>query len=109
MNWEEISASIFICHPNYRIPFRSLFDVLLINDGQDLEPCSLKIYWINFTGRKPFGRYSASEYMPGSLRKFEYGTATSPDYEGRGNRANSYMRFLAGELVPAIKLLSQAA
>ncbi len=41
----------------------------------------------------------------GPLRKFEYGTAISPDYKGRGNLAHRYMHFITEELVPAVHLL----
>ena len=82
-----------------------LFDVLLINDGQDLKT----MHFENILSRL----YRSGAIRPllcvgiyaGPLRKFEYGTALAPDYKGRGNLANSYSRFITEELVPAIRLL----
>ena len=38
----------------------------------------------------------------GKNRKLEYGTAGEPDYQGRGNQADRYDRFLLQELLPFI-------
>jgi len=88
-------------------PFSSdgKFDVLLINDGQDLQT-------MNF-GSILSKLYLANAIRPllcigihaGPLRKFEYGTAISADYKGRGNLASRYMYFVTEELIPALRLL----
>jgi esterase/lipase superfamily enzyme len=81
------------------------FDVLLINDGQDLQTMDFgsildKLY--RFNAIRPV---LCIGIHAGPLRKFEYGTALTPDYKGRGNLATRYMRFITEELVPAIHLL----
>ena len=82
-----------------------ILEVLLINDGQDLRT-------MNFSSILS-GLYRENSIRPllcvgihaGPLRKFEYGTSSSPDYKGRGHLASRYMNFITDELVPAIQLL----
>ena len=82
-----------------------VFDLLLINDGQDL----LKMNFSAILDKL----YSASFIRPvlcvgihaGLQRKSEYGTAGSADYKGRGNLASHYMQFVVRELLPAIRQL----
>ncbi|HSZ33607.1 MAG TPA: alpha/beta hydrolase-fold protein, partial [Puia sp.] len=70
------------------------FEVLLINDGQDLQTMDF--------GSILSGLYRFNLIRPvlcvgihaGPLRKFEYGTAVTPDYKGRGNLANRYLSFI---------------
>jgi enterochelin esterase-like enzyme len=81
------------------------YDVLLVNDGQDLQT-------MNFQGILN-ELYRANAIRPllcigihaGPLRKFEYGTAISADYKGRGNLACGYMQFITEELIPAVHRL----
>src|SRR5579863_1575434 len=80
-------------------------DVLLINDGQDLENMGFgsilsKLYRLNCI--RPL---LCIGIHAGLLRKFEYGTAATPDYKGRGNLARRYMYFVTEELVPSIHKL----
>jgi enterochelin esterase-like enzyme len=80
-------------------------DVLLINDGQDLQA----MHFESILSRL----YRTQSIMPllcigihaGPFRKLEYGTAIAADYKGRGNLASRYMHFITDELVPAIQLL----
>lgn len=77
-------------------------DVLLVNDGQDLVTMDFgsilnKLYRSNFI--RPL---LCIGIHAGPLRKFEYGTAITPDYKGRGNLARRYMYFIMEELVPSI-------
>ncbi len=81
------------------------FDVLLINDGQDLRTMSFENILEKLYHQKAIRHLLCIGIHAGPLRKFEYGTATVPDYKGRGNLANSYMHFITDELVPAIRLL----
>jgi S-formylglutathione hydrolase FrmB len=80
-------------------------DVLLINDGQDLQTMDFgsilnKLYRLNSI--RPM---LCIGIHAGPLRKFEYGTAIAPDYKGRGNLARRYMYFITEEFVPAIHKL----
>jgi enterochelin esterase-like enzyme len=80
-------------------------DVLIINDGQDLQNMEFDSILAKL--------YRAEEIRPiicvgihaGPLRKFEYGTAIAADYKGRGNLARRYMYFIVEELMPAVHLL----
>jgi enterochelin esterase-like enzyme len=81
------------------------WEVLLINDGQDLQAMHFdqilgKLYRV-----KSIRPLLCVGIHAGPLRKFEYGTATIPDYKGRGNLANCYTKFITDELIPAIHLL----
>jgi enterochelin esterase-like enzyme len=78
-------------------------NLLLINDGQDLEV-------MNF--EKILSRlYSTNEIEPiffvgiscGVDRKNEYGTARYLDYNGRGTKAALYQQFVFDELLPFIR------
>src|SRR5450432_140300 len=81
------------------------FDVMLINDGQDLRTMKF--------GNILQDLYKADAIRPllcigihaGLQRKLEYGTANTADFKGRGNRARLYMQFIIEELIPAIHKL----
>jgi enterochelin esterase-like enzyme len=81
------------------------YEVLLVNDGQDLQTMDF--------GSILQKLYAGGEIRPllcvgihaGPLRKYEYGTALTADYKGRGNLAERYMSFVIEELIPAIHLL----
>lgn len=81
------------------------FDVLLINDGQDLQTMRFESILEKLYRQKAIRPVLCIGIHAGPLRKFEYGTASVPDYKGRGNLANRYMHFITHELVPAIRLL----
>ena len=81
------------------------FDVLLINDGQDLKTMQFENILARLYRAKAIPPLLCVGIHAGSLRKFEYGTAVAPDYKGRGNLANSYTRFITEELVPAVRQL----
>jgi enterochelin esterase-like enzyme len=80
-------------------------DVLLINDGQDLRAMHFENILEKLYKQRAIRPLLCIGIHAGPLRKFEYGTASTPDYKGRGNRANNYTQFITEELVPAIKLL----
>jgi enterochelin esterase-like enzyme len=95
----------FYLPPHKSESVRTPVDVLLINDGQDLRTMHFENILEKLYRQKLIRPLLCIGIHAGPLRKFEYGTATTPDYKGRGNRANHYMRFITDELVPAIKLL----
>ncbi|MBR9922442.1 MAG: esterase family protein [Bacteroidetes bacterium] len=71
------------------------YPLILFNDGQDLEALQLP-------------KYLADPKTPPVIcvgifpedRMNEYGTASSPDYKNRGNKAAAYSRFVMLELLP---------
>jgi len=83
----------------------TVFEVVLINDGQDLKTMQFENILAKLYRSKAIRPLLCVGIHAGPLRKFEYGTAVAPDYKGRGNLANSYTRFISDELVPAIRLL----
>ena len=109
---ETLSFPSKILGRNLRIDFylppdklKAPFEVLLINDGQDLQAMEFdsilnKLYRSNI-----IHPLLCVGIHAGPLRKFEYGTAISADYKGRGNLAVRYMQCIKEELVPAIMLL----
>jgi esterase/lipase superfamily enzyme len=109
---ETLSFPSEILERNIRIDFylpqesgAGPYDVLLVNDGQDLQSMGFS----SILGRL----YKTNSIRPllcigvhaGPLRKFEYGTAIAADFKGRGNLAHLYMEFITEELIPAIHLL----
>ena len=78
-------------------------NLLLINDGQDLEVMNFKSI-LN-------GLYATNKIAPlfcvgiscGIDRKNEYGTAKYLDFGGRGTKALLYQRFIFEELLPFIR------
>ena len=79
------------------------YSLLLVNDGQDLPSMPfdklLNKLWEN------------AEIEPlicvgihcGPNRKMEYGTAYSPDFDGRGAHAGLYTKFIFDELIPFLR------
>ena len=81
----------------------SQMNLLLINDGQDLEALG----WEAMIGQ--WGVQMRSKPLlsvgihAGPERKMEYGTAHMADYKGRGAKARLYSRFVLEELIPHIR------
>ncbi len=82
-----------------------LYDVLLVNDGQDLHTMDFESILAELYLTGSINPVLCVGIHAGPLRKFEYGTAISADYKGRGNLARSYTAFITQELIPAIRLL----
>jgi len=80
-------------------------DVLLINDGQDLQKMDFDSILADLYRSETIRPVLCVGIHAGPLRKFEYGTSISADYKGRGNLARRYMHFIVEELVPAVQLL----
>lgn len=92
----------FYVPPNLR---NGLMDVLLINDGQDLQTMHFDAILAKLYRSEAIRPVLCIGIHAGPRRKFEYGTAISADYKGRGNLARRYLHFITEELVPAIHLL----
>ena|SRR6202035_1318319 len=82
-----------------------LWDVLLINDGQDLQTMNFESILSKLHRAHALRPLLCIGVHAGPMRKFEYGTALTEDYMGRGNLARRYMLFVTEELVPAMHLL----
>jgi enterochelin esterase-like enzyme len=94
----------FYLPPQLKSP-TGLLDVLIINDGQDLQTMGFDTILAKLYRSEAIRPILCVGIHAGPLRKFEYGTAITADYKGRGNRAERYMCFIVEELVPAVQLL----
>ena len=81
---------------------RSLFNLLILNDGQDMDKLHVKETMDSL--------YKEGKLLPIVIigveagdRMQEYGVADKPDYLGRGNRAGLYDAFINDELYPYAK------
>jgi len=111
---ETLSFPSEILERNLRIDFylppkaetgKGKMDVLLLNDGQDLRTMNFESILGKLNRAHSIRPLLCVGIHAGPLRKFEYGTALTADYKGRGNLARRYMFFITEELVPAIHLL----
>lgn len=78
-------------------------DLLLINDGQNMEElglCSMLNELISSGEIQPL---VCVAIHTGKERKIEYGTAACADYMGRGAKAALYTRFVFEELIPFVQ------
>lgn len=81
---------------------RSLFNLLILNDGQDMEKLRVKETMDSL--------YKEGKLLPMVIigveagdRMQEYGVADKPDYLGRGSKAGLYDAFINDELYPYAK------
>lgn len=111
---ETLSFPSKILERNLRIDFylppqmnnaEGPLDVLIINDGQDLQTMEFDSILTKLYSDEAIRPVICVGIHAGPLRKFEYGTAISADYKGRGNLARRYMYFIVEELIPAVHLL----
>lgn len=92
----------WVAPPGYR-DSQASFPVLLMNDGQDYQPMNLEKILsaaYNNVNLRPF-LYVGIE--TNENRMHEYGTASSADYKGRGDKAAQYSKFIIEEFIPFLK------
>lgn len=77
-------------------------DLLIINDGQNLEELGLAAMLEELIINKQISPLLCVGVHAGD-RKIEYGTACQVDYKGRGHKASLYAQFIFNELLPFIK------
>ncbi len=81
---------------------KSDFNLLLLNDGQDIEKLAVKKIVDSLYRKKlinPLIVVGINAYD----RNQEYGVTGSPDYRGNGASAEKYAGFVTGELLPFVK------
>lgn len=77
--------------------------LILLNDGQDLTNMGFeKVLEKLGTMNKPLP-FIAVGIHTNENRMQEYGTASRPDYAGRGKRASAYSHFIVKELIPYLQ------
>lgn len=77
--------------------------LLLFNDGQDLGRMGLTEILEELYSRDRLTPLLCVGIHAGEARKMEYGTAGIADYQGWGQKADAYTRFVFDELMPAIR------
>ena len=77
-------------------------NLLLINDGQDMENLGLAALLDQLISSNQISPLICVAIHAGD-RKMEYGTAGTLDYMGRGFKAGLYTRFIFEELLPLIR------
>ena len=78
-------------------------NLLLINDGQDLIKMPFDNILNELVANNEIEPLICIGIHCGPERKREYGTAYSADYEGRGDKAGLYSKFIFDELMPFIR------
>ncbi|GGH17616.1 alpha/beta hydrolase [Mucilaginibacter phyllosphaerae] len=78
-------------------------NLLLLNDGQDLEDLKLADTLQNLYDRNCIKPLLTVAIHAGEERIQEYGIAGKPDFKKRGAKADTYTKFIQTELLPFIK------
>jgi enterochelin esterase-like enzyme len=81
----------------------SQMNLLLINDGQDMEKLGLESILEQLYGENAIQPLLCAAIHAGQERKMEYGIAGKPDYTGRGAKAGLYTTFIFEELLPFLQ------
>ncbi len=76
--------------------------LLLVNDGQNLDEMPFAPMLDQLIGTGQIQPVLCAGIHAGKERKLEYGTASVPDYENRGSKAEAYKNFILEELLPFI-------
>lgn len=100
----EVIVDVFL-PPQYLTEKHRFFPVAFFNDGQDMTALNMKhtlekLYVHQQTGFQPF--IVVAMYCNHD-RINEYGTASRPDYKGRGAKAAAHTAFVVTELVAYIR------
>lgn len=91
-----------VAPPSYRTS-ESSFPVLLMNDGQDYTPMGLEKILTEAYKEKNVMPFIYVGLETDENRMHEYGTASTPDYKDRGEKAGLYSRFITEEFIPFLK------
>lgn len=79
------------------------FDLLLINDGQDLQTMNFASLLDSLITNEKITPLLCVGIHCGTNRMQEYGTICRADYKGRGSKAGLYSRFIFDELLPFLQ------
>lgn len=80
----------------------SQMSLLLINDGQNMEEMGFEQILSQLYSTQAISPLLCAAIHAGEERKMEYGIAATPDYLGRGAKAQAYTSFIIEELLPFI-------
>ncbi len=79
------------------------FPVMLMNDGQDFESMHLEDTLTKAFLDKNIAPFIYVGIECNDDRVHEYGTASLPDFKGRGSKAAAYSKFIISEFIPFLK------
>ncbi len=80
-----------------------LMNLLIINDGQNMEGMGLESILEILYRNNAIEPLFCVAIHAGEEKKMEYGIANKPDYHGRGAKAGLYTSFIFKELLPFIR------
>ena len=83
-------------------PNSSPLNLLLINDGQDMENLGLVSILESLQSDQELEPFLCVGIHAGPDRRMEYGVAGHPDFKGRGMKADLYTSFVLNELFPLL-------
>lgn len=109
-----LRASLFSKHLERKIKLRLFappqfwgssekFPVLLMNDGQDFAAMNLEITLTDAYASTSLNPFIYVGIEADTNRLQDYGTASTPDFKGRGAKALKYSKFITQELIPLLK------
>ena len=78
-------------------------NLLLLNDGQNMEEMGFEAILESLYANAAIEPIFCAAIHAGVERKREYGVASDPDYNNRGDKAPLYTRFILEELLPFIR------
>jgi enterochelin esterase-like enzyme len=96
----EVSVDFFL--PK-NVPDPSNLNLLLINDGQNMEELGLEMMLNQLYTGNVIEPLLCAAIHAGEERKMEYAIASQPDYLGRGAKAGLHTNFILEELLPYIR------
>jgi enterochelin esterase-like enzyme len=79
------------------------YSLLLVNDGQDLVTMPFDNILNDLLESSAIEPLICAGIHCGPDRRMEYGTAYSPDFDGRGAKAGLYTKFIFDELIPFLR------
>lgn len=91
------------CYLPVKVAEPADMSLLLINDGQDLVTMHFDKILDTLYDQHSITPVFCVGMHCSADRKNEYGTASNPDYMGRGAKADLYMQFVMEELIPFIR------
>ncbi|HEX7847733.1 MAG TPA: alpha/beta hydrolase-fold protein [Chitinophagaceae bacterium] len=103
LNSEWLQRDVKVdCYLPCNVAEPSQLNLLLINDGQNMEELGLEKILEQLYADNAIEPLLCVAIHAGEERKMEYGVAAQTDYLGRGAKAKDYTHFILEELLPFI-------
>jgi enterochelin esterase-like enzyme len=95
----EVGVNLLL--PSNYTSTKEKFQLLILNDGQDIEKLGLKEILENLVQKNQIENIIVAGVIAGD-RLEEYGVAAKKDYLKRGSKAKAYTKYLVSELIPEL-------